>query len=102
MISFVIRLKSRAHFVFDRGLHARGETFIGTNVRRRKQARLRVAITIAIFSAAYLVIGGRLLQYGLSEPVVSASIGGNVNPPFNPADPSRRADRTVRRPSQTR
>lgn len=79
MISFVIRLKSRAHFVFDRGLHARGETFIGTNVRRRKQARLRVAITIAIFSAAYLVIGGRLLQYGLSEPVVSASIGGNVN-----------------------
>ncbi|WP_430441279.1 peptidoglycan D,D-transpeptidase FtsI family protein [Shinella sp.] len=79
MISFVIRLKSRAHFVLDRDGHANGEAFIGTNMRRRKQARQRVAIMIAIFSAVYLVIGGRLLQYGLSEPVVSASIGGNVN-----------------------
>ncbi|GAA4164650.1 peptidoglycan D,D-transpeptidase FtsI family protein [Shinella granuli] len=77
MISFVIRLKSRAHFVLDRGRHARGEAFVGTNARRRKQARQRVAIMIAIFSAVYLVIGGRLLQYGLSEPVLSASIGGN-------------------------
>lgn len=77
MISFVIRLKSRAHFVLDRGLNARGEAFVGTNARRRKQARQRVAIMIAIFSAVYLVIGGRLLQYGLSEPVLSASIGGN-------------------------
>ena len=79
MISFVIRLKSRAHFVLDRDGHANGEAFVGTNMRRRKQARQRVAIMIAIFSAVYLVIGGRLLQYGLSEPVVSASIGGNVN-----------------------
>ena len=77
MISFVIGLKSRAHFVFDRGLRARGEAFVGTNARRGRQARQRVAIVIAIFSAAYLLIGGRLLQYGLSEPVVSASIGGN-------------------------
>ncbi|ANH08059.1 penicillin-binding protein 2 [Shinella sp. HZN7] len=77
MISFVIRLKSRAHFVLDRGRHARGEAFVRTNARRRKQARQRVAIMIAIFSAVYLVIGGRLLQYGLSEPVLSASIGGN-------------------------
>lgn len=77
MISFVIRLKSRAHFVLDRGLNARGEAFVGTNARRRKQARQRVAIMIAIFSAVYLLIGGRLLQYGLSEPVLSASIGGN-------------------------
>jgi cell division protein FtsI (penicillin-binding protein 3) len=79
MISFVIRLKSRAHFTVERGLTSGGAAFVGTNVRRRKQARQRVAIIIALFCAVYLLIGGRLLQYGLSEPVVSASIGGNAH-----------------------
>ncbi len=79
MISFVIRLKSRAHFVVKRGSNAERNAFIGTNVRRRKQARQRVAIVIAAFCAIYLAVGARLFQYGLSEPVVSASVGGNVH-----------------------
>jgi cell division protein FtsI (penicillin-binding protein 3) len=79
VISFVIRLQSRAHFTVRRKAGADGGAFIGTNARRRKQARRRLAIVIAAFIAAYLVIGTRLVQYGLSEPVLSASIAGNVH-----------------------
>lgn len=77
MISFIIQLRSRAHFIIKSRAHAGGETFVGTNVRRRKQARQRVAVVIAAFCMLYALIGGRLVQYGLTEPEISAStIGG--------------------------
>lgn len=75
MISFVIRLKSRAHFIIRRDDGA----FIGTNAGRRKQVRQRLAILIAGFFALYLALGARLVQYGLAEPVVSASIAGGAH-----------------------
>lgn len=72
MIAFIIRLKSRAHFVVapQQGAH-----LLGTNARRRKQARQRLAIMICLFTLAYLILGARLIQYGISEPIQSASIG---------------------------
>ncbi len=72
MIAFIIRLKSRAHFVVapQPGAH-----LLGTNARRRKQARQRLAIMIGLFTVAYVILGARLIQYGISEPIQSASIG---------------------------
>lgn len=72
MIDFIIRLKSRAHFVVapQQGAH-----LLGTNARRRKQARQRLAIMIGLFALAYVILGARLIQYGISEPIQSASIG---------------------------
>lgn len=72
MIAFIIRLKSRAHFVVapQPGAH-----LLGTNARRRKQARQRLAIMIGLFLVAYVILGARLIQYGISEPIQSASIG---------------------------
>ncbi|WP_421592742.1 peptidoglycan D,D-transpeptidase FtsI family protein [Shinella sp. M27] len=72
MIAFIMRLKSRAHFVVapQQGAH-----LLGTNARRRKQARQRLAIMIGLFTLAYVILGARLIQYGISEPIQSASIG---------------------------
>ncbi|WP_421578901.1 peptidoglycan D,D-transpeptidase FtsI family protein [Shinella sp. M31] len=72
MIAFIIRLKSRAHFVVapQQGAH-----LLGTNACRRKQARQRLAIMIGLFALAYVILGARLIQYGISEPIQSASIG---------------------------
>ena len=72
MIAFIMRLKSRAHFVVG---PQHGATLLGTNARRRKQARQRLAIMIGLFTLAYVILGARLIQYGLSEPIQSASIG---------------------------
>ena len=49
MIAFIMRLKSRAHFVVapQHGAH-----LLGTNARRRKQARQRLAIMIGLFTLA--------------------------------------------------
>ncbi|SOC44784.1 penicillin-binding protein 2 [Shinella sumterensis] len=57
-----------------RGTRADSGAFIGTNACRRKQARRRLAILIGIFFMAYLTLGARLVQYGISEPLQSASI----------------------------
>lgn len=72
MIAFIIRLQSRAHFVVG---PQHGATLLGTNARRRKQARQRLAIMIGLFTLAYIILGARLIQYGISEPIQSASIG---------------------------
>lgn len=72
MIAFIMRLKSRAHFVVAL---QQGARLLGTNARRRKQARQRLAIMIGLFTVAYVILGARLIQYGLSDPIQSASIG---------------------------
>lgn len=75
MISLVIRLKSRAHFSVKRQHGA----FTGTNARRLKEARLRIGLLVAGFAVLYLVIGGRLLQYGLADATVTASLPGDLS-----------------------
>ena len=75
MISFVIRLRSRAHFA----VKGKDGAFIGTSLSRRKQARRRIGILLAGFAVLYLVLGGRLLQYGLAEPTITASLPADLS-----------------------
>jgi cell division protein FtsI (penicillin-binding protein 3) len=69
MISFIIRLRSRAHFSMPR----KTGVFIGSG-RRRQDARLRIGILIAVFAVVFLAVGGRLVQYGLDEVATTASL----------------------------
>ncbi len=75
MISFLIRLRSKAHFNVERDQRADRLAFVGRNLRHRKEARRRVAIVIGAFALVYLLVGARLVQYGLAEPEMSAAIG---------------------------
>lgn len=75
MIAFIMRLKSRAHFTLAPEPGMRDATFLGTNVRLRARARRRLAVVIGAFVLAYIALGARLVQYGLSEPLQSAAIG---------------------------
>ena len=78
VISRVFKIKSRGHLVFS----ARGaKTTLrmqGTAVRRRTEARQRVAIVKAVFCLVFALVGARLVQYGLATPIVTASFG-NAN-----------------------
>jgi cell division protein FtsI (penicillin-binding protein 3) len=69
-------VKRRAHFSADRGIRAsaRKSVFEGSGKKKSSQARNRVGLLIAGFAAFYCVIGGRLVQYGMAEPVVTSSI----------------------------
>ena len=71
MISFVFRLKSRAHFIIKSRGSTGSSTFMGA-AYRRNQARQRLAILIAGFCCAFLIVGARLAQYGITG---SASVG---------------------------
>ncbi|ANK71496.1 penicillin-binding protein 2 [Ensifer sp. ENS07] len=77
MISLAVRLRSRAHFSVKRNGAGKPGVIIGTSAGRRNQARQRVGILIAGFAVVFLVVGGRLVQYGLSAPAETASIGGS-------------------------
>ncbi len=79
MIAFIMRLKSRAHFVIGSQSGLRDAAFVGTNATRRKQARQRLAILIGLFAAAYITLGARLVQYGIHEPLQPASISGGAH-----------------------
>ncbi|WP_183741357.1 penicillin-binding protein 2 [Rhizobium sp. BK196] len=74
MIAFVVRLKSRAHFILQGKTGANAAAFIGAAERRKRDARQRLTILIAGFAVMYLAIGARLVQYGTAEPVVAGSI----------------------------
>ncbi len=77
-LSHIMKLKSRVHFA---GAAARvsqetGYTeFDGQRKRAGTQARNRVALVMAGFVGLYGVVGARLVQYGMAEPEVTASIG---------------------------
>ncbi len=74
MISFVVRLKSRAHFIVKSDVIAKNATFLGARASRRKEARQRLGILIAGFLVVYVVVGARLVQYGLADPAVTGAI----------------------------
>jgi cell division protein FtsI (penicillin-binding protein 3) len=67
-LSRIMVLKSKAHF----NTGASGMTpdsaarFQGTRKTSGDQARSRIAILIGCFTVVYVVIGGRLMQYGLT------------------------------------
>ena len=77
-LSRIMVLKSKAHFNTGAGGREIGApapfTFEGTRKSAGGQTRNRIAIMIGAFTIVYAVIGGRLVQYGLTAPQTVASI----------------------------
>ncbi|OBZ93016.1 cell division protein [Pararhizobium polonicum] len=76
-LSRIMVVKSKAHFSAGGNNHPGdlGMPFEGTRKRSSNQAKSRVAIVIASFTAVYCIIGGRLVQYGMAQPETVSSIG---------------------------
>ncbi|WP_440981053.1 peptidoglycan D,D-transpeptidase FtsI family protein [Shinella sumterensis] len=70
MISFIVRLRSRAHFTI-RAKANRGVLL------SRPDPRRRIALLIAGFVMLYVGVGARLVQYGLTDTLTAGAI--NVN-----------------------
>jgi cell division protein FtsI (penicillin-binding protein 3) len=74
-LSRIMIVKSRAHFSSgSRGRDAEKASFEGTRKRKSAQAKNRVGLLIAGFTVFYCVIGGRLMQYGVAQPLTTSSI----------------------------
>ena len=73
-LSRIMVLKSRAHFSAGGRSPTRGSSFEGSRKRKSAQAKNRVGLLIAGFTVFYCVIGGRLVQYGVAEPLTTSSI----------------------------
>ncbi|MBY3530792.1 penicillin-binding protein 2 [Rhizobium laguerreae] len=74
LISRILKLRSRAHFVTERA-GSRSKAIQGTRKRRSAETKQRLGVTIAGFTFAFVLISGRLVQYGLADPFVTASMG---------------------------
>lgn len=75
LISRVLKIKSRSHILITRQANGFSERIHGTKKKRGTQARQRLGILIGAFICGFLLIGGRLVQYGLTEEVITASLG---------------------------
>ena len=74
-LSRVMVLKSRAHFsASTSGVIGDHAAFEGARKRRATQAKTRVGLMIFGFIAFYGVVGGRLVQYGMTQPETVSSI----------------------------
>ncbi|MDE1158278.1 MAG: penicillin-binding protein 2 [Neorhizobium sp.] len=75
-LSRIMVLKSRAHFSAGDRMRdpAKFATFEGVRKRKAKQAKNRVGLMIAGFAVFYVVVGGRLAQYGVAEAEMTSSI----------------------------
>ena len=74
-LSRIMIVKSRAHFSSgSRGRGSEKASFEGTRKRKSAQAKNRVGLLIAGFAVFYCVIGGRLMQYGVAQPLTTSSI----------------------------
>ncbi|NSY51505.1 peptidoglycan D,D-transpeptidase FtsI family protein [Agrobacterium tumefaciens] len=79
MIGFIVRLNRRAHFSLESKTKTVTNTFVGTSERRKRNSRQRLTFLIAGFAVMYIVIGARLVQYGMTDPVVTGSIHPSAN-----------------------
>ena len=77
LMSFAVRLRSRAHFSLQRKSSVTGGAIIAVVGQRRRRSRHRLGIVIAAFVGMYVTIGARLLHYGLKVPEVTQTIGSN-------------------------
>ncbi|WP_320199913.1 peptidoglycan D,D-transpeptidase FtsI family protein [Agrobacterium sp. rho-13.3] len=77
IMSFAVRLRSRAHFYVQRNAFAANGRIIAAAGRRRGQSRQRLGILIAAFVGMYGIVGARLAHYGLKNPEVTQTIGSN-------------------------
>ncbi len=77
-LSRIMNIKSKAHFsATPRGVRRANDgkaRFEGTLKRSGAQAKSRVGIIFAGFTVAYIVIGGRLIEYGMAKPETVSSI----------------------------
>ncbi|WP_413228808.1 peptidoglycan D,D-transpeptidase FtsI family protein [Agrobacterium rubi] len=78
-MGFIVRLNRRAHFSLQSKTNQNTKSFIGTSERRKRDNRQRLTLMIAGFAVMYIAVGARLLQYGLSDPVVTGSINPGAN-----------------------
>ena len=79
MISYIVRRRSVAHFQVSTGGSRASHKIHAGKGRHRSNSQQRVGILIAGFSLVFAIVGGRLLQYGLAEPVLTSSIHRNAN-----------------------
>ncbi|BCH62696.1 penicillin-binding protein (plasmid) [Agrobacterium vitis] len=79
MIGFIVRLNRRAHFSVESRVKPVTKAFVGTSERRKRDSRQRLSFLIAGFAVMYIVVGARLVQYGLNDPVVTGSIHPSAN-----------------------
>ena len=79
MIGFIVRLNRRAHFSVESRVKPVTKAFVGTSERRKRDSRQRLTFLIAGFAVMYIVVGARLVQYGLTDPVVTGSIHPSAN-----------------------
>lgn len=79
MIGFIVRLNRRAHFSVEFRVKPVTKAFVGTSERRKRDSRQRLTFLIAGFAVMYIVVGARLVQYGLNDPVVTGSIHPSAN-----------------------
>ncbi|MGV1908542.1 peptidoglycan D,D-transpeptidase FtsI family protein [Agrobacterium cavarae] len=74
LISQISTIRSRAHFVIKGKNDGHRASLQGTRKRRADQAKQRIGIMIAGCAVAFTVVGIRLVQYGLVDPVITGSI----------------------------
>lgn len=76
LLAQIANLRSRAHFVLGRGgRRGRGSAGASVKPQRLLQARQRIALMGIGCAIAFTIMGGRLVQYAMVEPVVTGSIG---------------------------
>jgi cell division protein FtsI (penicillin-binding protein 3) len=74
-LSRVMLKNSRAHFSANVATQVTDHAaFDGARKKRASQAKNRVGLMMVGFVAFYAVVGGRLVQYGMTEPEVVSSI----------------------------
>lgn len=77
-LSRIMNVKSKGHFsATPRAARRNGGRlgeFEGSVKRSGAQAKSRVGIVLIGFTVAYVIIGGRLVEYGMAKPETTASI----------------------------
>ncbi|MGV3552855.1 peptidoglycan D,D-transpeptidase FtsI family protein [Rhizobium sp.] len=74
MISYLVRLKSRTHFIIRSDRGSTIDSFKGVRYGQQKTAKSRIVIVIVAICVAYAAIMIRMAQLGVSAPVTTASI----------------------------
>ena len=71
-LSRIMVVKSQAHFAA--GGAKRPAAFQGAAKKKAKQAKNRVGLMMLAFVGVYVLVGGRLVQYGMTSPETVSSI----------------------------
>jgi cell division protein FtsI (penicillin-binding protein 3) len=72
MIPRLHALRSKAHVAL---VKSGGQSLGGPRKRRTLQARQRLIVLIGFFLCTYAVIGARLVQYGMTDTLVTGGVG---------------------------